>query len=189
MQTDSATPNAGLGLAATVTLLVLSTLGIACLWPGAAAEGREALVVWSCSPEEDVAGYVIHYGPSSRNDPGFSGYPHTVRLELGAFSESRGTAQYRLKGLDGETTYWFAMTAFDHNGNESNFSNEKALSPEREVPHDRELSSGGGGGCQTARSDGAGASCSSGLPAWLLVWLGVPLWILWHQRLTAVAQR
>ncbi len=187
MQTDSATPKAGRGLAAAVPLLVLSALCVACLWPSP-VEGREALVVWSCSPEEDVAGYVIHYGPASRDEPGFSGYPHTVRLEKDEYTESQGTAQYRLKGLDGETTYWFAMTAFDHDGNESDFSNEKILSAPGDPDPEKEVRSGGGGGCQVAPGDGSRPSCRSGLPAWVVVWLGVPLWILRNRRLCVGAR-
>lgn len=182
MQIDSATRKTRCGLAGAVPWLVLSALCVACLWPGS-VEGREALVVWSCSPEEDVAGYTIHYGPASREDAGFSGYAHTVRLEKGEFTESKGTAQYRLEGLGEETTYWFAMTAFDYNGNESDFSNEKVLSAPGDPDPDKEVSSGGGGGCQTAPGEGSRPSCRSGMPAWLLVGVGVPLWILGNRRI------
>lgn len=187
MQTHSETQNPGRSLAAAVLVPVLWAFCIACLWPGAVM-GREALVVWSCSPEEDVAGYIIHYGPASRNQPGFSGYPYAVRLEKDEFAESQGTGQYRLKGLDGETTYWFAMTAFDHDGNESDFSNEKVLSAQMDSDPDKEASSGGGGGCQTAQREGSRPSWRSGLPAWLLIWLCVPFWILWNRRTNAAAR-
>jgi len=184
MQTYLVYPNTGRCLTTVLALVVWSVLCIACLWPSS-VEGREALVVWSCSPEEDVAGYVIHYGPSSRDEAGFTGYPNTIRLEKDDFVESQGTAQYRLKGLDDETTYWFAMTAFDHSGNESDFSNEKVLSPQADPEPHKELGSGGGGGCQTAQASRTDpSSWRSGLPGWLLVWVGVPFWILWVRRLT-----
>lgn len=183
MQTSSVYPNAGRCLTTVLALVLGSVLCIACLWP-ISVEGREALVVWSCSPEEDVAGYVIHYGPLSRNEAGFSSYPNAIRLEKDDFIESKGTAQYRLTGLDNDATYWFAMTAFDHNGNESDFSNEKVLSPQADPPPDRRSESGGGGGCQTALASRTGPSWRWGLPGWLLVWLGVPFWILWVRRLS-----
>lgn len=137
-----------------------------------AAESREALLVWSCPPEEDVAGYAIHYGPVSRYAAGFIGYPNTLRLEEGDYLQSKGLVEYRLSGLDPYAPYWVSVTSYDRNENESSFSNEKELPVKVEAP---------AMGCQAVPTRMCNTAFT-GIPGWILVLLGVPVWILWARR-------
>jgi hypothetical protein len=65
---------------------------------------------WSPSDCYQVTGYKIHYGTGSGS------YSNVADVGLITY--------HTLFGLDDSTTYYFAATAYDSNGNESGFSNE-----------------------------------------------------------------
>lgn len=67
-------------------------------------------LAWNPSASEDVAGYKVYVGLSSRN----YGEPIVIGNQT----------TYTVTGLTEGTTYYFAVTAFDLSGNESGFSNE-----------------------------------------------------------------
>ena len=67
-------------------------------------------LAWNPSTGTNIAGYRIHYGGASRN------YTNMV-------TASAGTA-VTVSGLKDGTTYYFAATAYDTSGLESDFSNE-----------------------------------------------------------------
>ncbi len=79
------------------------------LGPSPAAAGSVSLA-WDPNAEADLAGYQLYYGQSSGN------YQFTV--DVG------NQTTYTLSGLADGETYYFAVTAYDTSGNESNFSNE-----------------------------------------------------------------
>ena len=81
---------------------VVSHVGLAC--------SAEITLGWDPSPGKDVVGYRLWYGPSSRQ------YTHSI--EVG--NETR----YRVSELDPDSTYFFAITAYDAYGVESAFSKE-----------------------------------------------------------------
>ena len=96
---------------------------------------------WDASADSDlVVGYKIYYGTSSGN------YPNNV--DVG------NVTQHTIEGLDSDTTYYFAATAYDIDGLESYYSNEVILYG---------LSADGGGGGGTAAGggddDGGGGAC------------------------------
>ena len=67
-------------------------------------------LAWDRNSEPDVAGYVVYYGNFSK-----------------AYTESLGvgnTTSVRIAGLSKDTEYFFALTAYDIYGNESDFSAE-----------------------------------------------------------------
>ena len=83
---------------------------------------------WDPNPEEDLAGYKIHYKEKSYGQP-YDGQgadqgdsPIIVPLIL---IEDRDNPQYRLTGLQNNKIYFFVLTAFDDAdpANESDFSN------------------------------------------------------------------
>lgn len=85
-------------------------------------ETREVRVTWDeNAPEEDVTGYRIYYGQTSRHKPGFTGY--------GAVEDVMGrSVTERILSDDFVTNakYYFAMTAFN-DSLESDWSDEVSL--------------------------------------------------------------
>jgi hypothetical protein len=65
---------------------------------------------WDPNREPDLAGYRVYYGESSGN------YDHMT--DVGNLSSCN------LSGLEPDTRYYVALTAYDISGNESDFSNE-----------------------------------------------------------------
>ena len=67
-------------------------------------------LAWDPSPSPDVTGYMLYYGPTS------GGY--TQSIDMGNVTEY---IDYNL--IDGQT-YYFAVTAYDSYGDQSDYSNE-----------------------------------------------------------------
>ena len=65
-------------------------------------------LAWSPNPEPNIAGYIVYYGRTSDN---------YSRLET--VTETRA-----MIGVRGSRTVYFAVTAFDTNGTESDLSEE-----------------------------------------------------------------
>ena len=65
---------------------------------------------WSRNSESDISGYKIKYGTASR--------AYTTSINVG------NVTTYTLTGLMAGRTYYFAVSAFDKNGNESGLSAE-----------------------------------------------------------------
>ncbi len=146
--------------------------------PVEAFETRNIELVWSVPPEQDVAGYIIYYGPVSRYEEDFDEYPYMENLLAEEVQVEDNKVHYVLTSLDADLTYWVSVTAYDHDGNESTYSNEKEVgvssgpSPAVAVEADS-------GGCQTVAGapdwDRGGGSALIG---WGSVFLLVPAWIL-----------
>ena len=141
-----------------------------------ASATRDVALVWSRSPEQDVAGYNVYYGPVSRYEETFDEYLYTENLRAGDYDVQDPEVHYVLSGVDENLSYWVAITAYDHNGNESPYSNEKKIIG---ASADTKTSSSSSGGCQTASE--SGGSKVDGRPAaagWLFLAAVVPAWIL-----------
>jgi hypothetical protein len=88
---------------------------------------------WDPSPDEDVAGYIVHYGKNSRK------YQHSI--DIGDFTTCS------ISGLKEGKTYYFAVTAYDFDDFESDYSEEISYSREASpVPSSGRAGGGGGGG-------------------------------------------
>ncbi len=68
---------------------------------------------WDPNSESDLAGYRIYYGTQSGS--------YNTNVDAG------NAASVEIKGLQTNTTYYFAVTAYDVTGNESPFSQEVSL--------------------------------------------------------------
>jgi len=87
------------------------------------AAAGEAALSWEPNKESDLAGYRIYYGTSKRgaNCPtGNHGY--TAKVSVGKVSS------HTIGNLTEGKTYYFSISAFDVNGNESCFSGETSKS-------------------------------------------------------------
>jgi hypothetical protein len=78
--------------------------------------GNSATLTWDAptthvdgTPLTDLAGYKLYYGTSSGN--------YNVAIDAGKVTT------FKVDGLS-PITYYFAVTAYDSSGNESNYSNE-----------------------------------------------------------------
>lgn len=89
---------------------ILSTfLLLLALFPGRL--GASALTLaWDPNTEDDLAGYSVYYGIQSGN------YDSVI--------DAGNVAQYTVSNLEPETQYYFAVTAYDTSGNESDLSEE-----------------------------------------------------------------
>ncbi|MCS6292465.1 MAG: fibronectin type III domain-containing protein [Nitrospira sp.] len=72
---------------------------------------------WSANSEGDLAGYKIYFGTSSGNYTA-SGSPTVIGK----------VTSYTVTGLQRNTTYFFALSAYDNAGNESTLSAEASKS-------------------------------------------------------------
>jgi hypothetical protein len=86
-------------------------------------------LAWDPNLEPDVAGYILYYGTQSRY------YDYDV--DVGDYTS------ITISGLVEDVIYYFAVTAYDVEGNESDFSAE--ITYPKSVPVGD--TSGGGGGC------------------------------------------
>lgn len=77
------------------------------------AEGSVTLA-WDPNPESDLAGYILYYGSTSRN------YTNAVNV-VNATTNT-------VSGLVDGVSYFFAVTAYNTNGLESDFSDEVSYS-------------------------------------------------------------
>jgi len=79
-------------------------------YAGTAPSIGEITLIWNPNAEEDLAGYKIYYGLSSRS--------YDTILDVNNVTEAT------IKNLVADVTYYFAVTAYDLTGNESGYSNE-----------------------------------------------------------------
>jgi fibronectin type 3 domain-containing protein len=80
----------------------------------ASVDATSATLTWDAISDARVAGYRVYYGTGSRN----------YAQAKGAGVNAGGCTTYVVTGLDRGRTYYFAVTAYDASGNESDFSNE-----------------------------------------------------------------
>ena len=79
-------------------------------------------LAWDPSTEEDLAGYKIYYGYDSRN--------YNTSIDVGK------TTTFQVTGLEYDQTYYFAVTAYNTSGLESDYSNEISYIPKSDSDGD-----------------------------------------------------
>ena len=87
---------------------------------------------WDANVEQDLAGYIVHYGTSSRD--------YMYDVDVG--EETSCT----ISNLYSGTTYYFAVTAYDLDGNESGHSAEITYPSSNNAAY-AGAGDGGGGSC------------------------------------------
>ena len=80
----------------------------------ASAQATSATLIWDAISDARVSGFRVYYGTGSRD----------YAQAKGAGLNAGGCTTYVVTGLDRGRTYYFAVTAYDASGNESDFSNE-----------------------------------------------------------------
>jgi len=93
----------------TVTFLLSASLLLLALFPAHLAASALTLA-WDPGTEDDLAGYKVYCGTRSRD--------YDLAIDVG------NNTYYTVRGLEPETRYYFALTAYDISRNESDFSGE-----------------------------------------------------------------
>jgi len=83
------------------------------LFGGSNLSSQEISVTWIASEEEDVSGYKVYYGKASRQ------YRYCIHVGL--------STDCTIPALPDSGTFYFAVTAYDTAGNESDYSEEISL--------------------------------------------------------------
>jgi hypothetical protein len=85
-----------------------------------ASYGADVVLSWDQNPEEELAGYNVYYGTSSRTY-----FDNVFKLPKESLVEADGRVSYEFsEPLMPNMTYYFAITAYDSSGYETDFSNE-----------------------------------------------------------------
>ena len=79
------------------------------------AQAAPVTLAWNPNTESDLAGYRIYWGDASRS--------YTAHVDVPAAANEQKQATIDITPEDGRTVY-FAATAYDEAGNESDYSNE-----------------------------------------------------------------
>ncbi len=74
---------------------------------------REITISWNASSDKDVAGYKVYYGLSSRK------YKYCI--------DTKKSTQYTIPSIPDSGKIYFAVTAYDSEGNESQYSEEVSI--------------------------------------------------------------
>ena len=85
--------------------VVMLCLAIACT-----ANAFDVKLAWDANTEPDLAGYKVYWGTASGN--------YSNNVDVGNVTETE------IKNLPDDVLVYFAATAYDAEGNESDFSNE-----------------------------------------------------------------
>ena len=156
-------------------MFLLATLTLEIRTYLAASATRDVALVWSQPPEQDVAGYNVYYGPVSRYENSFDEYLYAENLGPGDYEEQEPKVHYVLANIDENLSYWVAITAYDHDGNESVYSNEKKVG----TPSSTATTTASSGGCQTSPvSVNSQVDSRAAVTGWIFFCLIVPAWIL-----------
>jgi len=136
--------------------LLCAGLGLAFLLsaPGLSADPntRQIKLAWDPNEEPDLDGYMVYYkccisGPPYNGTEANQGdSPVIVYLED---LKNPKNPKFALDGLSKQNDYYFAVTAFDSESNESSFSAEASTAAAFSdgSANDSSSSSSGGGGC------------------------------------------
>ena len=136
------TPNILKGLQRPMTALVLVAF---CFSPALA---KDYTLAWEANAEPNLEGYKIYYSvdwPGPPYDGLHPFYPHSDSpIDVGNITE------YTLHDLEEDHVYYFVVTAYDSDGNESGYSNQVSTADVDDSDEFRSFSSGDSGPGATA---------------------------------------
>jgi PKD repeat protein len=103
--------------------IVAFFLWIILLFPQSAktSYAESATLSWDAVDAPDLEGYVVYWGTTSINSPGFSGYEDCQAVG--------NITSFEITGLEAGQTYYVAVTAMDLAKQESDFSDEISYTP------------------------------------------------------------
>ena len=137
----------------------------------------DVTIAWDSNSEPDLNGYTLYYSKHSAGPP----YEFVGDLPLSTFNNPDYPSTI-VTNLEDGVDYFFAMTAYDTDGNESAFSNYLCARRDGQSildctpPSSSSLSAGGGsasGGCFVQSA--SGSTGNSYPAAFLLALLGLPI--------------
>jgi hypothetical protein len=88
------------------------------------AYGLDVTLAWDANTEPDLAGYKLYYKTDTAGPP----YTGTGATEGGSPIDVSNVTQFTVHGLANGVTYYFVVTAYDDENNESGYSNEVSTS-------------------------------------------------------------
>jgi hypothetical protein len=92
-------------------LFIILLIGLAVFISGGSeAQAEQVTLAWDANGESDLAGYKLHLGTASN--------AYTAVIDVA------NQTSYTVNNLDRGTTYFFSVTAYNTQGNESDYSNE-----------------------------------------------------------------
>jgi hypothetical protein len=119
-----------------ISLVILATSVLSLPIFTSAVHAAQISLEWAANGEPDLAGYRVYYGTSSDN--------YTASVDVG------NNTHCVISNLEQGVTYYFAATAYDSEGNESEFSDEIVYA----VP-----AAESGGGSSSSDEGGSGGGC------------------------------
>ena len=96
------------------------TVLLACFVTFNCVYAKDVTLQWNPNTEPDLAGYEVYYKTGSSGSP----YTGTGAVEGNSPVDVGNTTTYTLHGLADGVTYFFAVKAYDTQGNHSDYSNE-----------------------------------------------------------------
>ena len=145
----------------TLCFLFLTALVFIGVYQPSVASSSQVTLAWNANTEQDLSGYRVYYGLSSQN------YPSSVNVG--------NTTSFTLANLEQGKTYYLSATAYDIDGNESDFSQELvytaptectfSISPNSQ-PH---TAAGGAGTVNVVTQAGCSWTVVSNASSWLIV--------------------
>jgi hypothetical protein len=116
----------------TLNIICVAVLLFTFVCPVRAGYSAQVTLEWQASSGE-VAGYNVHQGTSSRD--------YDVTLDIGNWTS------VTIANLEDSEAYYFAVTAYDLQDNESDYSNEVCINCDSQGTTNSSGGDGGGGGC------------------------------------------
>ena len=117
------------------TLKLIGIIAILFLCLQDPCDARNAILQWDPNTESDLAGYKIYYdfysgAPYYGEDANEGKSPIIVSVEE---LNDPDNPEFTITGLDETDTYFFAITAYDHESLESDLSNEVTTGEDGEL--------------------------------------------------------
>ena len=103
------------------------------LFYASSSHAADVTLAWNPNSENDLAGYAVY---SNQGVPG-SPYDHVSTYPLNVIDQN--SPQCMITGLEDGRSYYFVVTAFDTEGNESGYSNKICVLNGNECPANLEL--------------------------------------------------
>lgn len=126
----------------TISPLVFLLVSLFALMLTARAEAMDLTLAWEPSTSPDVAGYEVWYKTGSSGPP----YNGTGAMEGDSPVDVGNFTELTLHLLDEDKNYYFTVTAYDEEENDSRYSNEVSTAEGADSPDGSVGGSTGGGG-------------------------------------------